>query len=128
MPLHIAYEHDSIELVQILLDKGADVNAQNNSKQTPLHIACKCESIELVQILLNKGADVNVQNNSKQTPLHIACESDSIELVHILLDKGADVNAVISGCSVLLIAASNIKHFYSKDKRDKHLELVKLLL
>ena len=82
------------ESIELLIDKGADVNSKTNELFTPLHFAmihgCKKEIIEL---LIDKGADVNSKDNELFTPLSSAilnnCEKEIIEL---LINKGADVS------------------------------------
>ncbi len=49
----------STEVVQLLLEKGADVNRVYKDRYTPLSAACSAGSIEIVQLLLENGADVN---------------------------------------------------------------------
>ena len=82
-----------IELVQLLLDKGADVNAQGGKHGTALQAAAYEDSIEVVQLLLGKGADVNALGGEYGTALQAAVYEADIEVVQLLLDKGADVNA-----------------------------------
>jgi len=61
-PLHYAAMNNSKEMIQILISKGADINAKNNYK-TPLHIAAQNHSMEIVEILITKGANINAQAN-----------------------------------------------------------------
>jgi ankyrin repeat protein len=62
-----------IEIVQLLLENGADVNPQGEDLDTPLRSACYGGYIEIVQLLLEKGADVNAQGKDSDTPLRSAC-------------------------------------------------------
>jgi ankyrin repeat protein len=61
--------------VQVLLEHGADVNAQNNMHSTPLHLATSLDSVETIQLLLKLGADIDVQDRTHNTSLHLATES-----------------------------------------------------
>ena len=74
-PLHVAILQNNRDIVELLLEKGADVNLQNNSGDTPLHFAIAGENVELCNLLLNAGADVNLQNENGKTPLHHAVEN-----------------------------------------------------
>jgi ankyrin repeat protein len=66
-PLLAAARGDSIhnkEVAELLLAKGADVNAKNNSGATPLHAAAIWGRPEVAQVLLAHGAQVDAQSNT----------------------------------------------------------------
>jgi ankyrin repeat protein len=104
----------------MLLDRGADLNAQVKYGETVLHIAVRNGYMEIVQMLLDRGANVDVQDESGETVLHCAVRQCYIELVKVLLDRGANVYAhdmygdtvlhcaAETGCSV--IAEHILKH------------------
>ncbi|KAG4439975.1 hypothetical protein IFR05_004549 [Cadophora sp. M221] len=95
-------EDINIELIQLLLDYGADINlAGNRWGQTPLQAAVSTGSIELVQILLDRGADINdpATPSDYGTPLAMAVKTGSIPLIQLLLDRGADINAPAEECN-----------------------------
>jgi hypothetical protein len=81
------------EIVQLFLEKGADVNAKDNDGWTALMIAAEKGHSEIVQLLLEKGADVNAKDNDGVTALMFAAANGHTEIVQLLLEKGADVNA-----------------------------------
>ncbi|MEI6614222.1 MAG: ankyrin repeat domain-containing protein, partial [Chrysiogenales bacterium] len=60
------------KVAEILIAKGADVNARNVKKRTPLHNAAGMGHKAVVKSLLTKGAEVNAQDDSGLTPLHTA--------------------------------------------------------
>ena len=60
------------DVLQFLLDHGADTNVQDNDFSTPLHLASFCRCSKGVQLLLKHGANPNVQSKNGQTPLHVA--------------------------------------------------------
>jgi ankyrin repeat protein len=82
-------------VAELLLQKGADIDARTDDGRAPLHtVVLGVGMEEVVQLLLAKGADINVKNNNTgQTPLHQLAEWHSERMLVFLLDKGADVNA-----------------------------------
>ncbi len=80
------------ELIQKLIDLGADVNAHDYSGCTPLHTACSRNYYEIAQILIEHGADVNARDMIGDTPLHRASFASNLSLVKTLVAHGADVN------------------------------------
>lgn len=82
-----------IEMVKLLLENGADVNARGRYKETALTIASYNNNIELVKLLLDNGADVNAGNKYGYTALMWASTKWNKDIVKLLLDNGADVNA-----------------------------------
>ena len=78
------------EIADILIKRGADVNARDNTGRTPLHFACQSGNINLVNMLIENGALVNERDNRGRTPLHFAALSSDCKLIATLLLKGAD--------------------------------------
>ena len=84
-PLHEAALRGHKEVVELVIDKDADVNAKDWMSRTPLHNAALDGHKEIVELLIAKGADVNAKGESGfykgQTPLDWAeqFEDDSPE-------------------------------------------------
>jgi len=78
------------EIVQMLLDKGANLGIQDNDGWTALHWAVRKNNPEIVQILLDNGANPNIQDNYGYTPLIRPAINNKQEIVQILLNKGAN--------------------------------------
>jgi ankyrin repeat protein len=81
------------DLVQFLLDKGADVNAQDGYFGNALRAASHEGYRNIVQLLLDKGADINAQGGRFGNALQAASYGGSRNVVQFLIDKGADINA-----------------------------------
>ncbi|KAH8595507.1 ankyrin repeat-containing domain protein, partial [Bisporella sp. PMI_857] len=62
--LHAACWNGHIAVVQVLLEKNADIAAQNSDGSTPLHDACWNGYTAIVQVLLEKNADITAQNSN----------------------------------------------------------------
>jgi serine/threonine-protein phosphatase 6 regulatory ankyrin repeat subunit B len=98
LPLGGAAYEGRIEVVKLLLDHGADVNAVNRSSggngETALHYATRCtasSALKIVELLLASGAHVNVNDQRGATPLMNAL--DHREMALMLLAHGAAVNS-----------------------------------
>ncbi len=95
-PLITAIENGHIDIVSLLLERGAAVNIKKKDGPktgvTPLLVACRQGSIEIVSLLLDRGADVNVKNKRGETPLIAACRKGRIDIVSLLLNRGVNVN------------------------------------
>ena len=81
------------EMAELLLDKGADVNAQGGHYGNALQGASLRGHEQSVKLLLDKGADTNAQGGSYGNALQGASSRGHEQIVKLLLDKGADVNA-----------------------------------
>ena len=60
------------ELAKLLIDHGADVTSQDETRSTPLHLAAYCRSADTVRLLIEHNADVTARDRSNRTPLHLA--------------------------------------------------------
>jgi ankyrin repeat protein len=81
------------DAVQTLLEKGVNVNAEDEHGQTALMRAAFNGRMGVAQLLLAKGADVNARGKEGQTALMVASESGHPDVIQALLMAGADVNA-----------------------------------
>lgn len=92
-PLYFAAQGGYLDIADVLLDNGADPNAQSKWG-TPLHIAARRGHLELVKTLLRHGADPNVMGGEfNNSPLHEAAIVGAVAIGQMLIEHGADVNA-----------------------------------
>eukprot|EP01104_Vermistella_antarctica_P014246 TRINITY_DN4445_c0_g1_i1.p1 TRINITY_DN4445_c0_g1~~TRINITY_DN4445_c0_g1_i1.p1 ORF type:complete len:1074 (+),score=331.75 TRINITY_DN4445_c0_g1_i1:171-3392(+) len=79
-----------LNVLQLMVDKGADVNARNRNGEAPLHSACIRGNLDSVRFLLQNNANVNMVNRLGETSLHYAVRAGKTAVVELLLDHGAD--------------------------------------
>lgn len=91
-PLMYALEHRFIDgYIELLLVKGANVEARNTSSETPLSVASRQGDAKAVKLLLNHGADIEAITETGLTPLSQAAIWARHDVVNLLLDHGADI-------------------------------------
>ncbi len=96
--LHYAAQHGDIELAELLLAHGADIEARGNDS-TPLMWALFCGEPEFAIHLLQHGANACCRDGAGLTPLHICVSADA---ARELLAHGAELEARnASGCTPL---------------------------
>ena len=92
--LHWAAIHDQDELVKILADAGANLEAGTRiGAHTPLHVASREGSSSALGALLTAGADVRALNAVGVTPLHLAALAGTADAISVLLARGAQVDS-----------------------------------
>uniref|UniRef100_A0A5K3ETX1 ANK_REP_REGION domain-containing protein n=2 Tax=Mesocestoides corti TaxID=53468 RepID=A0A5K3ETX1_MESCO len=110
-PLHTAVYANQRQIVSLLLDYGADIEAQvERTKDTALSIACSHGRLEITEDLLNRGANKEHRNFSDYTPLSLAASGGFVDVIQLLLRHGAEINSRTGsklGISPLMLASMN---------------------
>jgi ankyrin repeat protein len=93
-PLHLASFFGHRDIVDLLLTRGAPIDARSKSERfardnTPLHAAVANNQNHVAELLIERGADVNARDGSGFTPLGLAANSRNDVLVMALLEHGA---------------------------------------
>lgn len=89
----ICFSLKSVEIVELLITHGADIQGANCGGNSPIHAAINSEALNAAELLLKHGADINDQNNMfKRTPLQGAALYGKTQSVKWLVEHGADVN------------------------------------
>ncbi len=86
--LILASSKTRINIVDILLEKGANVNSVND--YSPLINASRVGDVDMVKHLIEKGANVNLANSEGMTPLKMAINKGQMDCLVTLLQKGAE--------------------------------------
>jgi ankyrin repeat protein len=90
-PLMLAAINNQLELAQVLIQRGADVNREG---WTPLHYAATRGHREMMRLLLENDAYIDSEAPNGTTPLMMAAYSGSPLSVKLLLEEGADPTLV----------------------------------
>ena len=101
-PLHAAVwliddEEKQLDMVNLLISKGADIHLRGQGRRTALHMAAGKARLKTAQILLNEGIDPNSQDDRNNSPLEAAIcyiddEDKHQEMIDLLISKGADIH------------------------------------
>jgi hypothetical protein len=92
-PLHLAAQIGSKEIVQLLIDHGANIDASEGGFTTPLHYAVSGGYTDIVQLLLERGTDIRAVGQGGRSPLHSAAQHGNTPILKLLLQHGAHINA-----------------------------------
>ena len=108
-----------VNILNLLVAKGADVTLKDKNGYNALHHATTFNTLEIVTFFVEKGMDVNMETKIKETPLHLAITNSSDNhIVPYLIERGANVNAGDKdGITPLMKAVNHFK-----------VEFIKLLL
>ncbi|MFT6765801.1 MAG: ankyrin repeat protein [Alteromonas naphthalenivorans] len=109
-PLAIAIDQKNKNIVQLLLEAGADSNIQDNFNNTPLMYAALNGHVGITKLLLNAEANPNLQDNNGNTALMHAAHKGLKNIAKLLLKAGADADLqTTNGNAALILAAEHNK-------------------
>ena len=101
-----------LDNIKMLIQNGADIQAQDSEGLTLLHFASALSNQEVVEFVLElPEISVNARDNLNQTPLMLACiDGGRLDNIKMLLKYGADVHASSSNGSTVLHFASTLSN------------------
>ncbi|XP_008066693.1 unconventional myosin-XVI-like, partial [Carlito syrichta] len=114
--LHLCARYDNAFIAEILIDRGVNVNHQDEDFWTPMHIACACDNPDIVLLLVLAGANVLLQDVNGNIPLDYAVEGteSSAILLTYLDEKGVDLTSLRQmKLQRPMSMLTDVKHFLS---------------
>ncbi|WP_133134896.1 ankyrin repeat domain-containing protein [Legionella nautarum] len=105
LALIYATDKGHFDIIEVLLNHGAELNAIECPRGTALMIAVANGHYDMVDFLLKKGADVNVSTNDGLTALTVAVDRRYLEIVRLLLKNGANANIISAQRQTVLYLA-----------------------
>lgn len=106
-----AVANSDSDAVQDFIDRGEDIEAENEYGYTALHEAARVGDVRSAAFLINAGANVNAVNNKGWTPLHRASNYGNLDVVKLLIEKEAKINLQESEGLIPLVIAIEREHF-----------------
>lgn len=91
-PLMFACQKGIFEIVEVLIQFGADINKQDEDGDSALTLSSSHKNTNIAKLLLNNGANVDHADKNGITPLIIACLSNRVEMVQLLIHHKANIN------------------------------------
>jgi beta-lactamase regulating signal transducer with metallopeptidase domain len=101
-----AIDDNDLNLIQLMINNGLDVNAPITGDGNALIVAVKYDRTDVVQSLIDWGADVNRAAEGDGNPLIAATMNENLPMAKLLYQNGADVNAIVKHDETPLINAS----------------------
>lgn len=118
-PIHVASRCGNVEILELLIDHGANMTLVDAKGRTCLHCTTQSGYHSCLDFLLSTGCNMMLEERDDQgyTCLHIAVKGNKIECARTLLEHGADVNAItIDGRNAYILA--------EKQKSEKMLQIL----
>lgn len=84
---------ESLELISLLIARGADLDASHFEGHTALYSAASSGTVQVAELLLDAGARIEGADEHGKTPLMVAAEECQPDMVRFLLNRGANVHA-----------------------------------
>ncbi|KAH8828872.1 hypothetical protein DL96DRAFT_1814185 [Flagelloscypha sp. PMI_526] len=108
----------SLNIVELLVEKGAEVNMQGRLHGSALQAAARRGALNIVEFLVQNGAAVNMQGGECGSALHAAVRAKALDIVEFLVEKGADVNIVWDQGGSPLDVAEDISQYGRNEGQD----------
>ncbi|CAL1545967.1 unnamed protein product [Lymnaea stagnalis] len=113
-PICRAAAKGNVEIMNLLLDAGADPNTPNSDdllwERRPIHIAASKGHLCVLKLLVQRGASINQPDSDHRTPLHWVAMYGQSHMIKWMIEAGASVNATQTDGFTPLHTASCLGH------------------
>ncbi|KAF8777405.1 Ankyrin-1 like protein [Argiope bruennichi] len=93
-PLHLAVANSDYEMIEVLIEAGANATLGDEDGISAIGLAIKCKSLDVMETLLELSEiDINFKGDNDRTFLHDAAVSGSLQIIKSLIEKGAAIDA-----------------------------------
>ncbi|XP_068602409.1 unconventional myosin-XVI [Brachionichthys hirsutus] len=96
--LHLCARHDNVFVAELLIERGLNVNLQDEDLWTAMHVACVCDHADMVLLLLVAGVNVLLQDVNGNIPLDYAAEGTETCCIlrKHLEENGVDMSSILT--------------------------------
>ena len=105
-------ESNNVELVNVLIDNGANINAQDKDGNTALHLAISKGYLKIVSSLISHNADPNIKETKRgESSFHVAAKLGNKDILKLLLPNIKNINDPNKFGKTAQQLAHNKKHY-----------------
>lgn len=105
-PIMLAVRYGAIEVLDLLLEHGADFDSRDDIGMTLLMKSARYQQPEMIEHLLDRGADIDEQLPGGGTALFLAVRANNSAIVRLLIERGAGVRGNEKAASPIIFAAA----------------------
>lgn len=106
------------DLVQRLIQEGANIEVQDYMNNTPLLEALSKNHADIAKILIDNGANLNLKNKDGWAPLHYAVKNDMVDIVKIMIEKEVNLNCNYKGTKKKVDVLTPLSYCVSDEMRE----------
>ena len=92
-------------LIKKIIDKGIDLECEDNNKWRPIHYICRFSTPEMIKYIIDKGVDLECEDNNKWRPIHYICHISTPEMIKYIISKNVKIDKYVT--------KKNNDHYYA---------------